>query len=409
MGYAALLGLLAVGAPAAKRPDVSDLLKRATAGDAMAQLDLGAAYRDGLGVKQNYAQAITWYQAAAAQKLSYAYDHLGWMHLLGYGTPRNYAEARRLFELGAQAGVARAAYNLAEMSYLGLGLTTNDPSGAWTLFEQAARGGCPEACARLATLSLFEQAPLRPPEQLADRMDHLRRRGQPGTARVLGLQYYLGAGRARNVEQARALWQEADRRDPVPAPGLSSMEWMELRNRTAEPGTFVFLHVPPLSQGLNLCAVTAGAAALAALGLPTDALVLKRRCPHSPLGDGTAWDQLSESLRASGVQVELATFGLDAAGGAAGWARVRAELDAGRPALIDIREPGDLDPDRGAHTVVVMGYDEAQKVVYVQNTASVLPGVEAYSYEAFLRRWNSRWYMPSAPAECRPALFLRRP
>ena len=239
-------------------------------------------------------------------------------------------------------------------------------------------------------------------------MDHLRRRGKPGAARVLGLQYYLGRGRPADQALARAVWQEADRRDPVPAPLVASVEWLDLRARADEPGTFVFLDLPPLAQGHNLCAVTAGSAVLAALGRSGDALTLKRRCPHSPLGEGTAWDQLSDALRASGVQVELATFSLDAAGGAAGWARIRAELDAGRPVLVDVREPAETDPNRGAHTVVAMGYDESKRVVYVQNTASLLPGVEAYAYDEFLQRWNSRWYMPSAQAECRPALFLRR-
>lgn len=403
-----LAGLLSLSASAQQASDLADLLRRATAGDAMAQVKLGVAYRDGEGVQQDYAQAVTWYRAAADQQLPVAYDHLGWMHVLGHGTPRNYPEARRLFELGAQAGVARAAYNLAEMTYLGLGLTTNDPAAAWTLLEQAARAGSSESCARLATLALFEPDPPGSPHALADLMDQLRRRGQPGAARVLGLQYYLGRGRTQDLALARAVWQEADWRDPVPAPLISSIAWLDLRSRTDQPGTFVFLDLPPLAQGLNLCAVTAGAAALAALGVPADALTLKRRCSHSPLGGGTAWDQLSESLRASGVQVELATFGLDAAAGAAGWTRVRAELDAGRPVLVDFRDPAETHPNRGAHTVVAMGYDESKRVVYVQNTASLLPGVEAYAYDEFLQRWNSRWYMPGAKAECRPALFLRR-
>lgn len=408
LACAGLLVILAAHAPAAKAPDIAELLRRATAGDAAAQVHLGVAYRDGVGVKQDFRQAVTWYKAAADQKRPDAYDHLGWMHVLGHGTPRNYPEARRLFELGAQAGVARAAYNLAEMTYLGLGLATNDPAAAWALLEQAARAGSSESCARLATLSLFEPDPPGAPAALADLMDHLRRRGLPGAARVLGLQYYLGRGRTQDLALARAVWQEADRRDPVPAPLISSIAWLDLRNRPDQPGSFMFLDLPPLAQGLNLCAVTAGAAALAALGVPGDALTLKRRCPHSPFGDGTAWDQLSDSLRASGVQVELATFGLDAAGGAAGWARVRTELDAGRPVLVDFREPAETNPNRGAHTVVVMGYDESKRVVYVQNTASLLPGVEANAYDEFLQRWNSRWYMPSAKAECRPALFLRR-
>ncbi len=403
-----LASLLAVSAPGQKRPEFADLLRRATAGDAAAQISLGVAYRDGVGVKQDYRQAVTWYQAAAEQRLPDAYDHLGWMHLQGHGTPRDYAEARRLFELGSRAGVARATYNLAEMTYLGLGRATNEPAAAWALLEQAARTGSSESCARLATLALFEPDPPGSPAALADLMDRLRRRGKPGAARVLGLQYFLGRGRPHDPDLARSVWAEADRTDPVRAPLVASVEWLDLRARPDQPGRFVFLDLPPLAQGHNLCAVTAGAAVLAALGLPGDALTLKRRCPHSPFGDGTAWDQLSDSLRASGVQVELATFGLDAAGGAAGWARVRTELDAGRPVLVDFREPAETNPNRGAHTVVVMGYDESKRVVYVQNTASWLPGVEAYAYDEFLQRWNSRWFMPSAKAECRPALFLRR-
>ena len=398
-----------VGRPAPARvARIAALLDRARAGDADAQINLGAAYRDGTGVPRDYAESLRWYGLAVTNGSAAACDHLGFMHLMGWGTPVNFAEAARLFEGAAQGDVPRGLGNLAELELLGLGLPTARVASAWAHFQRAASLGDDSSFTRLATLSLFQATPLCPPAELASQMEALRSAGSAGAARVLGLQHYLGLGAAPDRVRAEALWREAEAKDRTKPPLLSCAEWAALRDRKAEPGSFVFLDLAPISQGMNLCAATAGAIALRGLGIPADPLALKARCPHSPLGTGTAWDQLADALRSYGVTVELATFGLDDAAGRAGWERIRAELDAGRPVIVDVRRPGDRGTGQGAHSVVAMGYDAARGLVWVQNSAEPLPGVEVQTVDEFLHRWNSRWYMPSAPAECRPALFLRK-
>ena len=51
----------------AESVDLSTRLKGASTGDAHAQLNLGAAYDNGLGVKRDVDKALHWYQQAAEQ------------------------------------------------------------------------------------------------------------------------------------------------------------------------------------------------------------------------------------------------------------------------------------------------------------------------------------------------------
>ena len=45
--------------------NIEELKKRAAAGDAEAQFNLGANYWYGLGVEQNYEEAVKWWRLAA--------------------------------------------------------------------------------------------------------------------------------------------------------------------------------------------------------------------------------------------------------------------------------------------------------------------------------------------------------
>ena len=62
---------IACHAESSKRPYKysEELVKKAESGDVEAQNDLGVCYAEGLGINQNYAEAVKWFQKAVDQGL----------------------------------------------------------------------------------------------------------------------------------------------------------------------------------------------------------------------------------------------------------------------------------------------------------------------------------------------------
>ena len=106
-----------------KQWDISAELIRAgaTTRNKMAQYGLGLMYADGLGVEQNYAEALTWYRKAADQGHAPAQSNLGWMHENGLGVEQNYAEALTWYRKAAAQGNANAQNQLGLMHQNSLG------------------------------------------------------------------------------------------------------------------------------------------------------------------------------------------------------------------------------------------------------------------------------------------------
>ena len=63
--------------------------KAAEQGDADAQFNLGAAYREGDGVPKDAAEAVRWYRLAAEQGHAGAQGSLGVAYQNGEGVPRD--------------------------------------------------------------------------------------------------------------------------------------------------------------------------------------------------------------------------------------------------------------------------------------------------------------------------------
>ena len=80
----------------------------ALAGSPTGQNNVGAAYENGLGCKQNYAKAAKWYRMAAMQGLHTAMGNLAFLYLHGYGTQPDKAEALKWFKRGAAAGCKKS-------------------------------------------------------------------------------------------------------------------------------------------------------------------------------------------------------------------------------------------------------------------------------------------------------------
>jgi TPR repeat protein len=84
--------------------DVSSLRQQAAAGDAQAQFALADHYFRGVGVAQDYGQALIWYRASEAQGYAPALNQLGYMHQHKSGLPQDYKRAVSYYRLAANKG-----------------------------------------------------------------------------------------------------------------------------------------------------------------------------------------------------------------------------------------------------------------------------------------------------------------
>jgi len=104
------------GARAWDRGDYATALKEfrplAEQGNAAAQFNLAQMYKIGLGVAQNYKEALGWYHRAADQGLADAQNNLGAMYANGQGVPQDYKAAIGWYRKAADQGLAEAQFNL---------------------------------------------------------------------------------------------------------------------------------------------------------------------------------------------------------------------------------------------------------------------------------------------------------
>jgi TPR repeat protein len=73
--------------------DFYSLREPAAAGDAQAQFALANRYFYGVGVPQDYSQALLWYNKSANQGFAPAQNLLGYMYQHKFGVPRDYKRA----------------------------------------------------------------------------------------------------------------------------------------------------------------------------------------------------------------------------------------------------------------------------------------------------------------------------
>lgn len=96
-------------------------LRQAKSGDAMAQNNVAAYYKEA----GNCEQAVYWYRKAVAQGDRVAMYGLGQCYATGCGVSTDYAMAAQYFEMSAKKGQREAMLVLAEMYERGIGVSQN--------------------------------------------------------------------------------------------------------------------------------------------------------------------------------------------------------------------------------------------------------------------------------------------
>ncbi len=116
--------MLSVSLPGAEVSE--DLIAKANAGDASAQLALGQAHASGKGAKKDARAAVEWLAKAADQGNIDARLSLGKLYLGGSGVPRNSIEAAKWYRPAADQGSTTAQIQLARMHLAGSGVPKDE-------------------------------------------------------------------------------------------------------------------------------------------------------------------------------------------------------------------------------------------------------------------------------------------
>jgi len=120
--------------------DIEALRKKAEAGDANAQCDLGYAYEKGNGVPIDYNTALQWYRKAAVQNHPVGLNNVGAMYAAGLAVPKDDVEAVKWYRKASERGSEFAQNNLGIMFNEGRGVP-KDPVEAYKWFYISARRG----------------------------------------------------------------------------------------------------------------------------------------------------------------------------------------------------------------------------------------------------------------------------
>jgi uncharacterized protein len=127
------------------------LARLPTTGNAGAEYNLGVIYGNGLGVKQDYVAALTWFRKASDQGDAKAQYALGTMYFEGKGVRQDFKAAAALLRKAADQGLSDAQYALGTTYFEGKGVR-QDFKAAAALLRKAADQGYAAAQNNLETM-----------------------------------------------------------------------------------------------------------------------------------------------------------------------------------------------------------------------------------------------------------------
>ncbi len=123
----------------------------AAKGDPAAAFEVATRFAEGRGIKQDFKQAMTWYQRSANKGFAIAQYRLGTLYERGLGTPADPARARVWYKRAADQGNVKAMHNMAVLS-AGNGQAAPDYASAAKWFKDAADRGLQDSQFNLAVL-----------------------------------------------------------------------------------------------------------------------------------------------------------------------------------------------------------------------------------------------------------------
>ena len=170
-------------------------------GDALAQLNLGRAYRDGKGVAEDTQEAVRWLRKAADQGLAEAQHNLGHAYWFGTGVAKDAHEAIQWYRKAADQGFVLAQYILGQVHYEGFGIAKNYPEAAhW--YHKAADQGFAGAQEMLGVLYAGGLGVVKDEREAFRWFRMAAEQGHVGAADLLSVAYWNGDGVVTDVREA---------------------------------------------------------------------------------------------------------------------------------------------------------------------------------------------------------------
>lgn len=147
----ATVAVIAQTASVATDKGIDTLKKEALSGNVASQIELGARYLDGRGVKEDLTESCKWYKMASDTDDADGLCSYGCMLIYGRGCKQDQKKAKELFERASKKGSALGNYQLGVVYEQGLGVPI-DNQKAFDLYQKAAAGGINHAMNNLASM-----------------------------------------------------------------------------------------------------------------------------------------------------------------------------------------------------------------------------------------------------------------
>ena len=172
-------------------------------GNIDAQINMGNAYIESYGVKQDYRKALEWFQKAAEQGESDAQYNIGYMYTNGYGVEQDYQKAFEWFMKAAEQGNANATNNIGYMYENGYGVE-QDYQKAFEWYMKAAQQGNIEAQYNIGNMYFNGMGIEKNYEEAFSWMEKAALQGHTPAMTGLGICYYYGYGVKRSKDTGRS-------------------------------------------------------------------------------------------------------------------------------------------------------------------------------------------------------------
>ena len=135
-----LTTLLAIAMAVVGQNTFADKLKKAEAGDAGAQVDVGYAYQKGEGISKEPKKAVFWFRKAADQGHKIGQHNLGYCYANGIGVEKDYIQAIYWYKKSAEQGYAVAECNLGYCYENGMGVAKDMNQAIYWTRKSAEHG-----------------------------------------------------------------------------------------------------------------------------------------------------------------------------------------------------------------------------------------------------------------------------
>jgi TPR repeat protein/serine/threonine protein phosphatase PrpC len=226
-----------------------DLIKPlALDGDAVAEYWLGYLYRAGIGITQNYEEAVKWYRKSAEQGDAGAQNNLGVIYAKGLGVTQDYTEAVKWYRKSAEQGYARAQSNLGYCYYCGYGVT-QDYTEAVKWYRKSAEQGDATGQSGLGRCYCYGYGVTQDYTEAIKWFRKSAEQGDTNGQNYLGWMYENGYGVTQDYEEAVKWYRKCAEQGSTAAQNNLGIMYRDGKGVTQDYGEAIKWHRKSAEQG----------------------------------------------------------------------------------------------------------------------------------------------------------------